>query len=242
MHRKDFAALGSDTGAFDTSPSPDDHIGVVSGFEYARWLAVARRFTKRRDEAPDLLHDALIEAIRAERTDFRDESTRKWFTGVLKNRALMHARSAARRAKRESSAREGVVTEVTTPSSEFIEQLPRSARSVAILALAGMRREEIVSALNLEQTAFRQRLSSIRRAWECLPEKHRGDVFDLPTHPRPDPEFELGLIRRALLRTVKWSRGIGIHDPDGHLIVIERAVSSQSGRPRQRKGSKEKHS
>ena len=183
-----------------------------------------------------------MEAIRAGRTEFANESTRRWFAGVLKNRAKMDARSASRRSKRERARakRDHVVTEVTTPPREFVESLSRSARAVAVLALSGMRREEIVSALNLAPTAFRQRLSTIRRAWEKLPDAQRPAILENgPMHPRPDPEFELGLIRRALLTPVKWSHGLGVHDPDGHLIVIDRHPSSQTGRARQRKGSKE---
>jgi RNA polymerase sigma-70 factor (ECF subfamily) len=215
---------------------------VLNGFEYEHWLATARRCARRQDEAADLLHDSLIEAIRVGRTDFANESNRRWFTGVLKNRAKVDARSASRRTRREQAraTRDHVVTEGTTPPKEFIESLPRSARAVAVLALSGMRREEIVSALNLAPTAFRQRLSTIRCAWENLPDDQRPSIFeDAPTHPRPDPEFELGLIRRALLAAVKWSQGLGVHDPDGHLIVIDRHPSSQTGRARQRKGSKE---
>ena len=102
---------------------------MLNGFEYEHWLAAARRVARQQSEAGDLLHDSLMEAMRAGRTNFADESNRRWFAGVLKNRAKMDARSALRRTKREQArtTRDHVVTGVTTPR-EFIETLPRAAR------------------------------------------------------------------------------------------------------------------
>jgi DNA-directed RNA polymerase specialized sigma24 family protein len=224
--------------------SPD---GGVHNFDYDHWLAVAARHARRRQEATDLLHDSLIDAIRADRVDFNDESTQRWFAGVLRNRAAMTARSAARRTKREQSLTprdtpEDQPSDALAPPPDFLASLPRAARGVADLALAGLRREEIVAALGIADTAFRQRLTSIRKAWDRFTRDHpdAADAPDAPLHPRPDAEFELGLIRRALLAAVRHraqsdgtgAGAIGVHDPDGHLIVIGRSPASQSRAPR----------
>src|SRR4029079_7530785 len=137
---------------------------------YAHWLRAAGHATCRRQEAADLLHDSLMDAMRARRTDFTSLDTRRWFTGVLKNRARMDARSAVRRVTRQKLCRGRGLEPATTTSPDvpqaFIASLPRSARAVAVLALSGMNRQEIAAALNIAPTAFRQRLTCIRRAWQ----------------------------------------------------------------------------
>ena len=49
--------------------------------------------------------------------------------------------------------------------------------------------------------------------------KLRDILADPPIHPRPDSEFELGLIQALAHRRQVVTR-LGMHDPDGHLIVI----------------------
>jgi RNA polymerase sigma-70 factor (ECF subfamily) len=211
----------------------------VTGFDYEYWLKVARRLSRRSDEAADLLHDGIVEAVRAGREDFADERSRRWFAGVLRNRAAMIARTAARRAKREAAKSEAAsrrshsnARERLAPPPAFIAALPRSARAVATLVLAGLRREEILCALRLTDTAFRQRLTTIRKAWDASPPELRA-MSEPPLHPRPDPHFPLGLIRRALLSCVKQQAAVlGTHDPDGHLIVIDAATIASQVRSR----------
>ena len=212
----------------------------MKGFDYPHWLATAARHTRRRAEAADLLHDALIDAIRADRTDFTAEDNRRWFAGVLRNRAAMTARTAARRRRREI-ARSDHVTGAGhfEPPSDFLAALPASARSVATLVVSGMTRPEITAALRLTDTSFRQRLTTIRRAWERLPATVRDDSFVLNDPERGNAadagNLDLGLIRRALLVHVKQLGGIGTHDPDGHLIVLgPQTASSQFDHARQR--------
>jgi DNA-directed RNA polymerase specialized sigma24 family protein len=217
----------------------------VTGFDYEHWLKVARQLSRRADEAADLLHDGIVEAVRAGREDFRDEPNQRWFAGVLRNRAAMVARTAARRTRRETARREDASggssqsADGTTfaPPPAFIPSLPRAARAVATLVLAGLRREEILSALRLTDTAFRQRLTTIRKAWDARPPGQRA-LAEAPLHPRPDPHFQLGLIRRALLSCVKQQEAaLGTHDPDGHLIVIDSAeIASQIQSRRQQAG------
>ncbi|MGH7179302.1 MAG: RNA polymerase sigma factor [Tepidisphaeraceae bacterium] len=201
----------------------------MTGFDYLHWLAAASRHTRVRSDAPDLLHDAILVAIRANRTDFHNEGTRRWFSGVLRNTAAMTAREAGRRRNRERLApRPEESRDTLSPPVGFLDTLAPSARRVATLALGGMNRVEIMAALRLTGTAFRQRLTTIRRAWrkQCPSEPLQ--------EPARDPELELGLVRQALIGHVRRLGGIGTHDPDGHLIVLENLTPSQSPGPRQR--------
>src|SRR4051812_35134484 len=106
---------------------------------------MAARFSRRTAEAADLLHDALLDAIRAKRTDFSLDDTRRWFAGVLRNRAAMAARTAARRRRREAVPRSGDAEEAQefSPPRGFVESLPPSARSLATLVVAGLSKREI---------------------------------------------------------------------------------------------------
>jgi RNA polymerase sigma-70 factor (ECF subfamily) len=193
----------------------------VNDFDYQHWLAAARRWTRRRSEAADLLHDALIEAIRAQRTDFAREPNRRWFSGVLRNLAAMTARSAARRKRRETivaGTKPASRDRSPKPSESFLYTLPPSARRVATLVVSGMDKREIIAALHLTDTSFRQRLTTIRKAWSDFTEAQaHADDADAPV----DSDRALGLMRRALLRHVRQLGGVGTHDPDGHLIVLE---------------------
>ncbi len=97
------------------------------------------------------------------------------------------------------------------------------------MIVAGLNRDEIIAALNIAPTAFRQRLTTIRRAWQ----KSNQLADDRDTE---DLLLDLGLMRRALLGHVKRLGGVGTHDPDGHLIVLS---TSQSTKRRQQKIKKE---
>lgn len=208
----------------------------MTSFDYQHWLTTATARSRRPAEAADLLHDAVLDAIRAGRTDFSQDVTRRWFAGVLRNRAAMDARSGVRRRERESRrvVADNSVDEPAAPSVEFIRTLPAAARRVATLVVAGMNKDEIMSALRITNIAFRQRLTVIRRAWEKEnPDRSMGDGF--PGRARGYLELDLGLIRRALLQNVRSIGGIGTHDPDGHLIIIDSSsASSQKRSSRQR--------
>lgn len=215
----------------------------MTGFDYQHWLATAAGRSRRRAEAADLLHDAVLDAIRAGRTDFSQDVTRRWFAGVLRNRAAMDARSSVRRRQRETSRvapRNGDDGGPLAPSIEFIRRLPAAARRVATLVVAGMNKDEIMSTLRLTNTAFRQRLTSIRRAWE--EETDDESIRNrFPSQARGHVDLDLGLIRRALLQNVRNVGGIGTHDPDGHLIIIDSASpTSQLHIARQRKRNRTK--
>src|SRR5262249_15294284 len=119
---------------------------------------------------------------------------------------------------------------------ELVRVLPPATRAVATLALHGMTRHEIAFVLGLSDVALRQRLTTLRRKWSDVSDELRDDAIDRARERRRTiaGEMQLGQVRRALLALVREKPGIGTHDPDGHLIVIESRWSSQSGRSRQR--------
>ena len=201
----------------------------MKDFDYQHWLSKASRHARRANEAADLLHDALLDAIRAQRTDFARDDNRRGFAGVLRNRAAMTARGAARRHKRETAAATSLrggdgSPPKPVPSDTFIRALPRSARSVATLLVSGMSKRDILAALNISDTSFRQRMTTIRKSWRKLPESQHDAADD--GENVIDPDLALGLMRRALLRHVRQLGGVGTHDPDGHLIVLETPARS----------------
>lgn len=63
---------------------------------YAHLLTIARTLSRVPDEAEDLLHDALLEAIRSGCSDFSHAATLRWLTGTMRNLAAMTARGAQR--------------------------------------------------------------------------------------------------------------------------------------------------
>ncbi|MEM1056618.1 MAG: sigma factor [Bacteroidota bacterium] len=194
---------------------------------YTDWLAVARRHSRVASEAEDLLHDALIIAAAASRLDLDDESNRRWLTGVIRNQAAFRARSAVRRRQREAATtpddrQEPTDTLADANAAFHIDGMPPSARRVLVLALHGLRRDEICAVLGISGTAFRQRLVTVRRRLGALPESVQREALALAYARRQSraDDLALGLIRRALLARTQVAPGIGTHDPDGHLLVI----------------------
>jgi RNA polymerase sigma-70 factor (ECF subfamily) len=113
---------------------------------------------------------------------------------------------------------------------------------VAVLVIAGLNRDEIISALKIAPTAFRQRLTTIRRAWLKLPADRRiALTIEASDHVNG---IDLGLLRHALLANVRRLGGIGTHDPDGHLIVLADSTPdsrSHSAASRQQKGKENRN-
>jgi DNA-directed RNA polymerase specialized sigma24 family protein len=197
--------------------------GPMKEFDYAQWMSAAIRSSRRRVDAPDLLQEALLAAVRAGRTDFSNSSTRRWFAGVIRKLAAMQARSEGRRRRREilrgNVSNENDLQADNSAGEAFVRSLTPATRGVALLILAGMNREEIAAALRLSPTAFRQRLTAIRRAWNAWPK-------DIESSSRPPARSSItsnvGLIRKALIGAIRHRDGtIGAHDPDGHLLVFE---------------------
>lgn len=191
---------------------------------YRHWLKIAHRFAPT--EADDLLQTCLLIAVEQQRLDFEDESNRKWFTGVLRNQARMTARSQRRRQQREEQSTRPESHPPTAFASihdRLLDRLTPATKQVAILALAGLDRDETCHLLALSATAFRQRLTAIRRALRTLPPDLQQEALALAYHRQAQhaDSLMLGLIRRALLHWLQHEGELGTHDPDGHLLVIK---------------------
>jgi RNA polymerase sigma-70 factor (ECF subfamily) len=185
----------------------------------------ARRLARRAEEADDLLQSALLAALESGRTDFTSPETRRWLSGVLRNRAASDARTAGRRRRRETSWSESCRPEPAASGQAELPDLPPSLRLPALLALSGHTRQEIGWLLNLSDTALRQRISQLKRALAAASAAGAAD---------PTGELAFGRIRRALLGPVRRENAVlASHDPDGHLFVVSR---SQMPRSRQQTG------
>ncbi len=187
---------------------------------YRELRAQARRLTRRADEADDLVQDTLLAALEAGRSDAA------WLSGTMRNRAAMAARGAARRRRREgavaSDGETGAGTQASSDPAPLLRRLPPAARRVAVLALHGLSADEIRWILQLAPTAFRQRLTSIRRAIGALPEAQRAESLALAyaRDPARSADLQFGLVRRALMAAMRGGAALGTHDHDGHLLLI----------------------
>lgn len=196
--------------------------------EYRRCLAIARRHTRNAAEAADLLQEGLLAGVRAGRLEISRPADRAWLAGTLRNLAKEAARSESRRRRRETRWAEEQPAEIANSvdddaRDEILDRLTEGSRRVAVLALCGLSPEEIQYALGLKPPAFRQRLTALRRALGELPPPLRREALALAySQPRRAgaARLDFGLIRRALLHHLRSGRGIGTHDPDGHLLAI----------------------
>jgi DNA-directed RNA polymerase specialized sigma24 family protein len=191
---------------------------------FADLHAQARRLARRPEEADDLLQSALLAALESGRTDLASPETRRWLSGVIRNRAAFDARTSARRRRRDSAWSEDIVPRSEGGSSRLrgetagavatLPNLSPALRLTALLALSGHTRQEIGWLLNLSDTALRQRISQLKRALDQTPAPGAD-----PTGP-----FAFGRIRRALLGPARREHAfLASHDPDGHLFVVSRS-------------------
>lgn len=195
---------------------------------YRRLRARAARLSRRAADVDDLLQDALLAAIEAGRDDG------PWLEGVMKNLAAMTARGEARRRRREGVAAEPEslpappVGDHGPARESLLRTLPPAARRVAVLALHGLSAEEIRWILGLADTAFRQRLTRIRKALGELPLAQRAQAQALAylRDPARAADLQFGLVRRSLKAALAGRAGLGTHDADGHLLVIRGAHGS----------------
>lgn len=207
---------------------------------YAHWLNVARRHSRRPEEADDLLQDALLAALCAKRHPLECDADAPWFHGVIANLATARARSAVR--EKERREHPDVAAEPFAPHAEHepfpeLDTLPDALRRTLVLALSGLDRKEIQRVLGISDIALRQRLTALR--------KHLGKRFAntdvhalaaayasriLALNP-PDG----GKRRAALARGPAHLDGFrfGISDADGNLIAISGEKTSQNEASRQ---------
>lgn len=174
--------------------------------------AAARRYAGRGDEADDLVQAACLAAVEAGRTDFGSAETQAWLHGVMRNKARMAARGAARQRARD--ARWMVESDNGGRGDEAgpdLSGLPKSLRVTALLSLNGATRAEIGWLLGLSDAALRQRVSQLKRAIERAPEADLTLEGALP----------FGVMRRTMLERLRNRGGfLASHDPDGHFFVL----------------------
>lgn len=189
---------------------------------------IAKQYTRRPEEADDLVQDLLLEAVITGK-DFSDARFMAWGRGFLRNHAAFIARTEGRRRKREERFHEQEHNANRTAKQlpkEFIAGLRPSLRVVARLVNCGLNRQEIQYLLLIADTAFRQRLTALRREWKAYIQvtQHLPEYPDDPIHT-----LASGLLRRSLIESFRKpanghsydvGRTIGSHDPDGHLFTI----------------------
>lgn len=191
---------------------------------YRQLRSQAARLARCDADAADLVQDVLVIALQAGRSDL------PWLAGVLQRQAAMAVRTAVRRRRREAvdsvddDASAAVASDFRAmPAAEpLLQRLPPAARRVAVLALHGLDADEIRWILALSPTAFRQRLTSIRKTLGALPEPLRSEALALAyvRDPARCVDLQFGLVRRALKAALRGVPGLATHDADGHLLVI----------------------
>jgi RNA polymerase sigma-70 factor (ECF subfamily) len=193
---------------------------------YANLLRYAYKVTLHKEEAEDLLQTALLVAVEAKRSDLTCVKNRRWLMGVLRNQSVFNARSAARRKKREATLTNtnNIHTYNDETATYFIDSLPPSLKTTALLVLTGHCKKEIIWLLRVSDAALRQRIAEIKRRWQQTGARQilelEGLAEDLP----------FGQIRKALLNApCRDEATLASHDPDGHLFM----VTSQNNLARQ---------
>lgn len=208
---------------------------------YQHWLDVARRYSRRADDAEDLLQDALLAALKARRRPLENAADAPWFHGVIRKHAAMRARTAVRERARNASATIADRSEdlpahdVHETEWREIAALPNGLRRVLVLTLSGLGRAEIRRVLDISDTALRQRLRALR--------KHIGDerqrdfhalaatyAARLAQNTPPD-----GGLRRAALAHGPAKLDafrFAIADPDSNMLAIS-GKASRNDPPRQ---------
>lgn len=187
---------------------------------YRELRAQARRLSRNEAEAEDLVQETLLAALHAGRSDGA------WLAGVLQRQAAFAVRGAQRRRRREAEVGSGeradeAVTAASDPAP-LLRAMPPSARRVALLALHGLDAGEIRWILGITPAAFRQRLSSVRKALGTLPARLQAEALALAyvRDPARSVDLQFGLVRRALKAALRGLPGIATHDADGHLLVL----------------------
>jgi DNA-directed RNA polymerase specialized sigma24 family protein len=191
---------------------------------YGELERVAAAVSRTQNEARDLVQSVLLDAIERGVADLSAPERRAWLRGALRRRAAFDARTAGRARRRdarwlEASSGSGEAGETARPwrfSRDFLERLAPSLRTLAALASAELEPREIRSVLRLSDTAFRKRVSMLRRALG------QASAAGVSLVTAPSQAFALGkqraLVIAGLRRHPGWA--IASHDPDGHPLVF----------------------
>lgn len=184
--------------------------------------SLARKYSRRKEEADDLVQDLLLEAVRKEK-DFTEGHFLPWAHGFLKNRAAFIARTEGRRRKREKTVQQKKDDqEQYRPAfpESFIGRLSPSLRITARLINCGLNQKEIEYLLGIVNQTLRQRFSQLRKQWTVYLEV-TGSGPEYSSASVHDP-FDIGLLRRSLRNSFHGNpeKMVGTFDPDGHLFIV----------------------
>ena len=179
------------------------------------------------EHSRDLAHSVLLDAIARGQTSALEH--RGWVYGAMRRRAAFEARTAARRRARDAQWHESGPDPAGRAawqfSPELLARLSPALRVLAALASAELQPREIRSVLRLTDTAFRKRLSELRRAVREASDAGVAVVCKAPA------AHALGRTRAELLATLErhptWA--VASHDPDGHVLVFSRTGAHGSG-------------
>lgn len=195
---------------------------VQSG-QLRQLLKEARRHTRRVEEAEDLLQDAFVAALAADRADLSLPENMRWIRGVLRYRSAFLARSAMRRRQRESAfmfgqtvASDPILPQELTRHAQF---LPPALRTTFLLAVNGQTHVEIRHLLSVNEVTLRQRICEIRK-------RLRAAGLSGSASERLTEQLAFGAIRQSLRPLVlRLGARLATHDPDGHLICFGRDLT-----------------
>jgi DNA-directed RNA polymerase specialized sigma24 family protein len=190
---------------------------------YDECVRVAAASSRSADQARDLAHSVLLDAIARGAADLSTLERRAWLHGALRKHAAFEARTAARRRARETRWHAATSPEAEREpwrfSPELLARLSPALRVIAALASADLAPREIRSVLRLSDTAFRKRSSELRRA------VREATAAGIAVVCRPPAAYALGAARAELLVNLKrhpaWA--VASHDPDGHPLLFSRA-------------------
>jgi len=192
--------------------------GQVQSRQFKQLLNEAKRYTRRAEEAEDLLQDAFVAALAAGRADLSQPENMRWMRGVLRHRSTFIARSAVRRRQRESVflSQQPATSEPVAPHdiAHQVELLPPALRTTFLLAVNGQTHGEIRHLLSVSEVALRQRICEIRK-------RLRAAELSGTAPERLSLQLSFGAIRRSLRPLVlRLGARLATHDPDGHLICF----------------------
>jgi DNA-directed RNA polymerase specialized sigma24 family protein len=191
---------------------------------YDQWLRAARASSRDRNEAGDLVQAVVLRALERGIVDLEGHERHAWMRGAIRRRAAFEARLAARRHKRdarfqhEQQANDGPRARPWAFSTEFLASLQPSVRALAALASADLSPDEIRWVLRLSGTAFRKRLSMLRR---FVREAGEAGLTVVTTR---GTAYALGAARADVIASLHRRRDsqavLGSHDPDGHPLIF----------------------
>jgi RNA polymerase sigma-70 factor (ECF subfamily) len=188
---------------------------------YDECLRVAAGCSRNRHDVGDLVQTVFLHAIERGIADLAASERQAWLRGALRRRAAFEGRLAARGRRREalwSDAR----AEGDKPvqqwrfSAWFLARLQPSVRVLATLASADLSPAEIRSVLSLGGTAFRKRLSLLRRFVREASNTGRAVVTP------GGATYALGPARVDVIESLRRrpQAVLGSHDPDGHPLIF----------------------